>query len=79
MNLNDEWDRLDAETRKWLLNNPGCLILPCTMSTRISTEVDGEIDRDQHGQIVLSKEDQDFLRDKAQAAGSIHAPSTITK
>lgn len=24
----DQWDRLDSATRKWLVDNPGCLILP---------------------------------------------------
>lgn len=75
VNLKHDWDRIDSETRKWLLNNPGCLILPRTMSTRISSELDGDTDLDQHGQIVLSKEDHDFVRDKAEAAGTIHAPA----
>lgn len=75
MNLKDEWDRLDSETRKWLLDNPGCLILPRTVSARISNDVHRHTERDQHGQIVLSRDDHAFLRDKAEAAGTIHAPT----
>lgn len=73
MNLKDEWGRLDSETRKWLLDNPGCLILPRTVSAKISSDVHRDIERDQHGQIVLSRDDHAFLRDKAEAAGTIHA------
>jgi hypothetical protein len=76
VNLKDEWDRLDSETRKWLLDNPGCLVLPRSMSAKISNDVHKDIERDQHGQIMLSRDDHAFLRDKAEAAGTIHAPTT---
>ena len=32
MNIKDQWDRLDPATQKWLIDNPGCLILPRTMT-----------------------------------------------
>lgn len=76
VNLKEEWNRLDSETRKWLLDNPGCLILPLQMSAKISTAADTDIELDQHGQVVLSMDDHDFLRGKAEAAGTIHASST---
>ncbi|WP_247040563.1 hypothetical protein [Arthrobacter rhizosphaerae] len=69
MNLKDEWDRLDSETRKWLLENPGCVILPRTMSARIRRDAAGNIECDQHGQIQLSREDLDFIREKSNGAG----------
>lgn len=72
VSLKDEWDRLDPETRNWLLENPGCVILPRTMSEKIDQDAAGDIERDQHGQIVLSRDDHDFIRDKAEAAGTIH-------
>lgn len=75
MNLKDEWDRLDSETREWLLDNPGSLFLPRDLSAKVITGVQGDIERDENGQIVLSRNDHDFLRDKAEAAGTIHAPS----
>lgn len=77
VNLKEEWNRLDSETRKWLLDNPGCLILPLQMSAKIRAEAHTGIELDQHGQVVLSMEDHDFLRSKAEAAGTIHAPSTM--
>ncbi|MEK0157464.1 hypothetical protein [Arthrobacter oryzae] len=76
MSLKDEWDGLDSETRTWLLENPGCLVLPRTMSSKISKEAHEDIERDQHGQVVLSRADHDFIREKAEAAGTIRVPAT---
>ncbi|SFU10900.1 hypothetical protein [Arthrobacter sp. ov118] len=76
MSLKDEWDRLDSETRSWLLENPGCLVLPHAMSARISKAAHEDIDHDQHGQAVLSRADHDFIREKAEAAGTIRVPAT---
>jgi hypothetical protein len=76
MSLKDEWDHLDSETRSWLLENPGCLVLPRSMSAKISKEAREDIERDQHGQVVLSRADHDFIREKAEAAGTIRVPAT---
>ena len=71
MTIRELWDRLDAGTQKWLMDNPGCQILPRTMSSTIlAAGADAEADR--HGQLVLSEDDRDFLR--GQAAGTA-APS----
>lgn len=75
MNLKDEWDRLDTETRAWLLENPGCLLLPPAMSAKISKDTRGHITSDPHGQIVLSPADHEFIREKAEAAGTIRIPA----
>lgn len=76
MSLKDEWDHLDSATRSWLLENPGCLVVPRTMSAKISTEAHGDFELDQHGQIVLSRDDHDFIREKAEAAGTIRVPAS---
>lgn len=76
MSLKDEWDRLDSEARTWLLENPGCLVVPRTMSARISEEAREDFERDPHGQIILSRADHDFIREKAEAAGTIRVPAT---
>lgn len=65
MALRDEWDRLDSETRNWILQNPGCVLLPRTISGRIVKEAASNTQCDQHGQMVLSAEDMDFIREKA--------------
>jgi hypothetical protein len=49
MSLKDGWDCLDAETRSWLLENAGCLILPRTPSAKISQEAREDLEYDQHG------------------------------
>jgi hypothetical protein len=76
MSLKDEWDRLDSETRTWLVENPGCLVLPSIMSAKISKEAQEDFERDPHGQVVLSRADHDFIREKAEAAGTIRVPAT---
>jgi hypothetical protein len=39
MALKEEWDRLDSDTRQWLLANPGCVLVPRTVTARIKTGV----------------------------------------
>lgn len=76
MSLKDEWDRLDSKTRTWLLENPGCVTLPHAMSSKISKDAHGDFLCDPHGQVVLSLADHDFIRQKAEAAGTIRVPAT---
>ncbi len=70
MTLAEEWDRLDSETRQWLLDNPGCVVVPRTVSARIREYAAGHIDVDLHGQMLLSREDLDFIRGKGAAVGA---------
>jgi hypothetical protein len=65
MNIKDQWDRLDPATQKWLIDNPGVLILPRTITAIISKETGGTDEGDQHGETVLSQEDRDFIQTKA--------------
>ncbi|MGO4586925.1 hypothetical protein AB4Z38_24045 [Arthrobacter sp. 2RAF6] len=74
MNIKDEWDRLDSETRTWLLENPACLLLPPAMSAKFCKDRRGDIELDPNGQVVLSRGDHDFIREKAEGAGTIRAP-----
>ncbi|MHC6220588.1 hypothetical protein [Arthrobacter sp. MMS24-S77] len=69
VSLKDEWDLLDSETRTWLLENPECLVLPSAISAKFSRCAPGDTERDPRGQVVLSREDHDFVREKAEAAG----------
>lgn len=64
MTLKDEWDRLDAKTRRWLLDNPGCVLVPRTVGAMIRQKSAGHIEVDRHGQMILSREDLDFIRAK---------------
>lgn len=62
MNIKDHWDRLDPATQKWLMDNPGCQILPRTVTTVISKETGQDNEGGQHGEMVLSQEDHEFIR-----------------
>ncbi|WP_427131708.1 hypothetical protein [Pseudarthrobacter sp. S9] len=59
------WDQLDSVTRQWLVENPGCVILPRTVVHAISTAIHGDLGEDQHGQLELSDEDRQFIRSRA--------------
>ena len=65
MNLKDGWDHLDPATQTWLINNPGCQILPRTIATVIAKETGGHFATGLHGEANVSKEDQAFIRSKA--------------
>jgi hypothetical protein len=65
MNLKDRWDALDRTTQKWLIDNPGCQMLPRTITTVISKECGEDLATGLHGQALISREDQDFIRSMA--------------
>lgn len=70
MNLKDEWDHLDPATQRWLISNPGCQILPRTIATVISKETGKDLATGPHGEANVSREDQAFLRSKANGLAS---------
>ncbi|WP_258804118.1 hypothetical protein [Pseudarthrobacter sp. NS4] len=70
MALKDEWDRLDSETRQWLLDNPGCVMVPRTVAALIQQNSTGHLEVDEHGQMLLSREDLDFIREKGTGIGA---------
>jgi hypothetical protein len=70
MTLKDEWDRLDSTTRQWPLDNPGCVTVPRTVAAMIKQNSAGHVDVDGHGQMLLSREDLDFIREKGTGVGA---------
>ncbi|WAH98222.1 hypothetical protein [Arthrobacter sp. MMS18-M83] len=66
MNIRDHWDGLSPGTRQWLTENPGCVVLPRTITEIIHQETGITADSDQHDQASLSPEDLDFLRARAE-------------
>lgn len=68
MNIKDQWDRLDHATQRWLLDNPGCLILPRTITAIIRKDTGGTDESDQHGEMALSEEDRTFIQAKGHDA-----------
>jgi hypothetical protein len=77
MTLKDEWDRLDSGTRNWFLNNPGCVMVPRTITTLINKNAAENIKCDVHGQMVLSPEDLDFIRQKASRADAAQVSANL--
>ncbi|GGJ22931.1 hypothetical protein [Paenarthrobacter histidinolovorans] len=73
MRLEDVWARLDEETKNWILHNYGCAIIPAALAARIIEQAEEPVDLDRHGQLILTREDRDFVRHKAEAAGTITA------
>jgi hypothetical protein len=69
VSLKDEWDRLDSATRTWILENSACPVLPPAISAKLNKDAHGVMAGDPHGQVVLSREDRDFVREKAESAG----------
>jgi hypothetical protein len=59
------WDLLDSRTKTWLMDNPGCQILPSALSAKISSAGGGNLECDKHGQMVLTPEDRAFIAAKA--------------
>lgn len=74
MNLKDEWNRLDAQARTWFLEHPATLVVPPAIAAGIRAEALKDVVTDHEGRIVLSPEDRAFIRDKAEAAGTIRVP-----
>ncbi|HKU01828.1 MAG TPA: hypothetical protein VJQ80_03350 [Arthrobacter sp.] len=62
MNLKDRWAHLDPATRKWLIDNPGCQILPRTITAMIAKQSGGSLPTGLHGEAAMSREDQAFIR-----------------
>jgi hypothetical protein len=67
MNIKDHWDDLDPATQKWLVDNPGCQILPRTITAVISKACKEEAEHTEHGQMAMSQKDHEFIRTKAAA------------
>ncbi|MDQ0077558.1 hypothetical protein [Arthrobacter oryzae] len=70
MELKSQWHRLDPATRRWFMDNPGCVVLPRTIATIIARVADEPIVRDQHGAIQLSPEDVSFIRTRVHSSAA---------
>ncbi|WP_326493991.1 hypothetical protein [Arthrobacter sp. MMS18-M83] len=65
MHLKEQWNRLDPATQQWFMENPGCVIVPRTITATINGETGENADVDLHGGTVLSEEDKQFIQTKA--------------
>ncbi|MET3368315.1 UNVERIFIED_CONTAM: hypothetical protein ABIE34_001555 [Jeotgalibacillus campisalis] len=65
MHIKEFWDHLSADTQKWLMDNPGSIIVPRTVTAIINGQTGEDSAVDIHGGTVLTAEDQDFIHAKA--------------
>lgn len=68
--IHEWWNDLDPATRRWMAENPGCLVLPRTIANAIHAAVRQGTDQDQHGELQLSAQDHEFIRAQAGAGGN---------
>lgn len=66
--IQERWDQLPSTVTQWLIDNPGCMILPRTLSAEINAATEEPANEDPHGEIVLNKQDLDFIRMKSREA-----------
>jgi hypothetical protein len=69
MTIEGCWGVLDSGTRRWLVENPGSVVLPRTVVNAINAARDGELPADAHGEFVLSARDQEFIVRRARQSG----------
>jgi hypothetical protein len=66
--IQDQWHRLPSSVTQWLIENPGCVILPRTLSAEISAVTGQPLIEDPHGETALCQQDVDFIRMKSREA-----------
>jgi hypothetical protein len=66
--IDEWWNELDTATKQWLADNPGCVVLPRTVANVVQEAAGGRIDQDQHGEVQLSEEEQEFIKEQFKAA-----------
>jgi hypothetical protein len=76
--IDEWWNELDEPTKKWLIENPGCVVLPRTVANVVYQVSGGHVAQDQHGEHQLSQAEQSFLRAKCKAAGTATGKRNLT-
>ncbi len=61
------WTKLDPAVRRWLLDNPGCEILPRTLVNQVEADTGETMDTNEHGHHWFSGEELVFLRARHRA------------
>ncbi|WP_142057854.1 hypothetical protein [Pseudarthrobacter sp. B4EP4b] len=76
--IQNQWHRLPSAVTQWLIENPGCMILPRTLSAEISAATGHPLNEDPHGETTLCQEDVDFIRMKSHEAETAKPDSGYT-
>jgi hypothetical protein len=70
MHIKHHWELITPAIRQWFTDNPGCVILPRTISAAINESTGGNSELDPHGETVFSEEDINFIRLEGQQAAT---------
>lgn len=65
--LNTLWTKLDPAVQRWVLDNPGTLVLPRTIVNRVETTTGVTMSTDEHGEHWLSDDEIVFLKARIRA------------
>lgn len=65
MTIEEWWSSLDAPTRQWFVENPGCMVLPRTVVNAVNNATGGALPCGPHGEFGLSSQDHEFIRHQA--------------
>ncbi|BCW64167.1 hypothetical protein EU811_09515 [Arthrobacter sp. TS-15] len=65
VHIKEFWDQLSPETQQWLVDNPGTMIVPRTVTAIINAETGEGDTMDAHGGTVLTDEDRHFIQEQA--------------
>jgi hypothetical protein len=76
MGIDKLWNRLEPDTQQWLIDNPGCKILPRSVVAAIVKATGAEFEQDRHGETLLSPGDCDFIRTAAERHDSLRRESS---
>ncbi|MHA7210314.1 hypothetical protein [Arthrobacter sp. MDT1-65] len=68
MTMSTLWTSIDPTVQQWLLDNPGCVVLPRTLVNRVEAATGTSMTADRHGEYLLTEEDLRFLKDRRRAA-----------
>jgi len=69
MHIREFWNQLSPETQQWLIDNPGSMIVPRTVTAIITQQTGEDSAVDIHGGTVLTDDDRLFIREQARRRG----------
>lgn len=69
MHIREFWTQLSPDTQQWLMDNPGSMIVPRTMTAIVNGETGENGAADIHGGTALTADDQVFIQGQARGRG----------
>lgn len=72
MNIRSQWNEFDPATRQWLMDHHSTVIVPRAVAAGINRAAAEPVPTDSHGQIRLTDEDVQFIRNQAHSAFAAH-------